>query len=84
MMRKTIVRSMTTSTVKGFKLEVIDGQATTKEVSLSVAGKLKDNEALKALKGEFGEGVQVSSIEHSEATYEISVDDFMKYAKKVD
>lgn len=86
MMRKTIVRTMATSTINAFKLEIVDGKPEAKALEpVTIMGKAKEKDALKALKETLGSvnGVTIGSIEVSEDTYEISVDDFLKYATKV-
>lgn len=86
MMRKTIVRTMATSTINAFHLEVVNGKPEAKALDpITVMGKAKEKDALKALKDKYGtvQGITIGSIEVSEDTYEISVDDFVKYATKV-
>lgn len=86
MMRKTICRTMSTSTINAFKLEVVDGKPEAKALDpITIMGKAKEKDALKALKEVHGDkqGITIGSIEVSEDTYEISVDDFLKYATKV-
>lgn len=86
MMRKTICRTMATSTIKAFTLEMVDGLPVAKALDpVVVMGKAKEKDALKAVKDAHGvTAVTIGEIQIEEATYEISVDDFMKYAKKVE
>ena len=87
MMRKTITRTIATSTIKAFKLSMVNGQPVVENLDpVIIAGKAKEKEALKALKEKYGDlkGVTIGEIETSEATYEISVEDFIKNAKKID
>lgn len=87
MMRKTIVRTMATSTINAFKLTVENGQPKVENLEpLTVMGKATEKEALKALKEKYGKNapVSIASIDVQEDTYEISVDDFVKYAKKIE
>lgn len=87
MMRKTITRTMTTSTIKGFKLKIVDGAPSVETLDpVTIMGNANEKHALKALREVYGKdnSITVGSIETSEETYEISVDDFMKYATKVD
>lgn len=86
MMRKTIVRTMATSTITAYTLEMKDGAPVAKALDpIVIMGKAKEKDALKAVKEKFGlTAVTIGEIKVEEATYEISVDDFMKYAKKVD
>lgn len=87
MMRKTIVRTMATSTITAYTVEVKDGQPVAKALDpITIMGKAKEKDALKAVKEKYGKdlAVTIGKIEVDEATYEISVDDFVKYAKRVD
>ena len=87
MMRKTIVRTMSTSTINAFKLTMENGQPKVENLEpMTVMGKATEKEALKILKSKYGKNapVTISSIDVAEDTYEISVDDFIKYAKKVE
>lgn len=86
MMRKTIVRTMATSTINAYKLTVENGQPKIENLEpLTVMGKATEKEALKALKDKYGKNapVTIAGIDVQEDTYEISVDDFVKYATKV-
>lgn len=86
MMRKTIVRTITTSTIKGVRLAVKEGRPTVENLpDVSVIGKVTEKEAIKALKDEFGkdENVSVVSVVFDTNTYEISVKDFLEHAKIV-
>lgn len=85
-MRKTITRSMATSTIKSFKTSIVDGKPEVKELDpVIVAGKVSEKDALKVLKKEMEDvnGVVIAGIETKEDVYEISVEDFIKYATKV-
>lgn len=87
MMRKTICRTMATSTIQAFKLTIENGQPKVENLEpLVVMGKATEKEALKALKEKYGKNapITIASIEVQEDTYEISVEDFVKHAKKVD
>ena len=86
-MRKTLVRTISTSTISAFKLSMVDGQPTIENLEpVTVLGKVNPEQALKALKAEYGKNsaVQVGKIEVNEDTYEISVEDFVKYATKLE
>lgn len=86
MMRKTIVRTMATSTINAFKLTIENGQPKVENLEpLTVMGKATEKEGVKALKEKYGKNapVTIASIDITEDTYEISVEDFLKYAKKV-
>lgn len=87
MMRKTIVRTMATSTIKAYTVTIENGMPVTKALEpITIMGKAKEKDALKAVKEQYGKDIAVTigEIQIEEATYEISVDDFMKHAKKVE
>lgn len=86
MMRKTIVRTMATSTITAYTVEMVNGAPVAKALDpIVIMGKAKEKDALKAVKEKHGTvAVTIGEIKVEEATYEISVDDFMKYATKVD
>lgn len=86
MMRKTITRTMNTSTISACMLTVVDGNPTVETLEpITVMGKATEKDALKMLKEKYGKNnaITVTGIEVSEETYEISVDDFVKYATKI-
>lgn len=83
MMRTKITRTLATSEITSYKVVVKDGVPTVETMPvLTIAGKAKEKDAMKALKKAYGEGVTVGAIKVEEAVYEISVDDFVKYATK--
>ena len=86
MMRKTIVRTMATSTITAYTVEMENGAPVAKALApITIMGKAKEKDALKAVKEQYGKvAVTIGEIKVEEATYEISVEDFMKYAKKVE
>lgn len=87
MMRKTITRTMQTSTIKGFRIDIKDGQPIATALDpLTVMGNAKEKDALKALKEKYGKDttLTVGSIQVEDETYEISVEDFIKHATKVE
>lgn len=87
MARKYIQRKMISSTINAFKLEVVDGQPKAEQIeTITVTGKVNEKTALKILKEKYGKEVAltISSIDELEEMYEISVDDFMKHARKVE
>ena len=86
MMRKTICRTMATSTIKAFTVEMVNGAPVAKALDpVVIMGKAKEKDAIKAVKEAHNTtSFTIGEIKIDEATYEISVDDFMKYAKKVD
>lgn len=87
MMRKTITRTMVTSTIVGCTIEMVDGKPRTEMLEpVTVMGKANEKDAMKALREKFGKDkpLAVCTIDVAEDTYEISVDDFIKHAKKVE
>lgn len=87
MIRKTITRTMATSTVNAFTLKVVEGKPVVENLDpVTVAGKLTEVSALKVMKEKHGKDtpVTIASIQVEESLYEITVEDFMKYAKKVE
>ena len=86
MMRKSICRTMATSTITAHRLSIVDGKPVVETLDPDVVmGKAKEKDALKAVKEAHGDltGVTIGQIDVAEDTYEISVDDFVKYATKV-
>lgn len=86
-MRKTIVRTIATSTVKAFKMVVVDGSPNVEELEpVTVLGKATQEKAMKALKEKYGKNtpLTITGITVQEDTYEISVEDFLKYATKLE
>lgn len=87
MMRNTITRTMATSEIHAFRLVMKEGKPEVEELPVMIImGKATHKDAEKALRAEYGKNcaVTIKEIVVSENLYEISVDDFMKYAKKID
>lgn len=87
MMRNTIVRTMATSEIHACRLVVKDGKPEVENLpALTISGKATTKDAEKELRKVYGKStpVTVTDIKISEDTYEISVEDFLKYAKKID
>lgn len=87
MMRTSIRRTMTTSTITSYKLVVEEGKPVIKDLPvLTVAGKLNEKQALKELYKVHGKdnSITIGNIAIDENVYEISVDDFIAHAKKVE
>ena len=85
-MRATITREMVVSTINGYTIEIEEGKPTVKEVQpVTVYGKVTKDKALKELKKVYGKDapVSVSTVDEETKRYEISVADFIKYAKVV-
>lgn len=87
MMRNTITRTMATSEIHAVRLTMIEGKPEVEQLPVMViGGKATARDAEKALRKEYGKNapITVTEIKVSEDVYEISVGDFMKYAKKVE
>ena len=87
MMRKSIVRSLATSKIHAYKLTVKDGAPEVVNLPIiPVTGKVTEKDALKAVTKEYGKdsAVTIGKIETEEEMYEISVEDFIKYAHKIE
>ena len=87
MMRNTITRTMATSVIHAYRLTMKEGKPNIEELDpLTIGGKATVKDAEKALRKIYGKDapITVSKIVVNEDVYEISVEDFMKYAKKVE
>lgn len=87
MMRNTITRTMATSVVHAFRMVVKEGKPEVETLPpMTIGGKASKEDAEKALRKKYGKSVPVvvSKIDIQEDLYEISVENFMKYAKKVE
>lgn len=86
-MRATITRKMIVSTITGYMIEIREEKPTVKEVEpVTIYGKTTPEKALKELQRVYGKtsSVTVAGIKEEEKQYEISVEDFIKYAKIVE
>lgn len=87
MIRANIRRKIPTSEIKAFELTMAtDGQPVATEIpSFVVGGKLKEAEAMRVLRKLYGKQklYRIVKITHDENMYEISVNDFLKYATKI-
>lgn len=87
MMRTTITRTMATSEIRAYRLVMREGRPEVEELpAMVISGKATEKDAEKALRKKYGKDapVTISGIKVTEDVYEISVEDFMKYAKKVE
>lgn len=87
MMRNTITRTLFTSDIHGVRTLLKDGQPEIVELPvLSIPGKASQKDAERALRREYGRGaaLTVKEIVIHEDVYEISVEDFLKHATKVE
>lgn len=85
-MRKTFSRSIKSSVIHGFRIDIVDDEPVTHKLDpLTVVGVVNSKEAHKLLKAtaEGSELVTVTKIEVKEDVYKISLEDFMKYGEKV-
>lgn len=84
-MRKTIVRTITATTIESAVVTFKNGKPeVTPNNPLTVNGVVDEDKALKAVCKEYGKKSQVTAITSVDDMYEISVEDFMKHAKKVE
>jgi hypothetical protein len=83
-MRKTIVRTITATTIKSANVVFEKGKPVAKDNNpITVNGVIAEDKALKEVRKAYGETAQVTEITSVDDVYEISVEDFIKYAKKV-
>jgi hypothetical protein len=83
-MRKNIVRTITLSTIESANVVLEKGlPVITENPAITVNGVIAQDKALKEVRKVYGENAQVTSINSVDAAYEISVENFLKYAKKV-
>lgn len=87
-MRATISRRLTVTTINGFAVKVLeDGTPSVEQVEpVIVFGNVSESGALRELRKAYPEmkGITVSKISSEEKQYEISVSDFVKYARPVE
>ncbi len=86
MMRSTITRTLAVSEITAHVVTMKDGQPTIDTIHIvNVPGKVSEKEAMRIIRNQYGKEISatIGNISTQEDTYEISVDDFMKYAKKV-
>lgn len=87
-MRATITRKLVESTIKGFAITIQEnGEPSVQKLEpVTVYGKIGKNEAVKELKrlNPDLDGITVSAITEEEVQFEITVEDFVKNAKRLD
>jgi hypothetical protein len=84
-MRKTITRTITATIIYPLIFKMENGKPTPEGTNpITVNGVLSEEKALKEVRKIYGQNAFVSSIKEVNDVYEISVDDFMKYATKVE
>ncbi len=87
MMRATIARKLIETTIEAHSIKVVDGEPKLVELPpLTLYGNFNRKEALRELKRVHGkaEAITISKITSVTKQYEISVDEFVKYAKVVE
>lgn len=83
-MRKTIVRTITATTINSSNITFIAGKPIiTENKPITVNGTIDEPKALKEVRKAYGEKAQITDTTEVNDVYEISVEDFMKYATKV-
>jgi hypothetical protein len=84
-MRKSIPRTITATRIESATVEFKDGKPLALvNAPITVTGSVKEDKAFKLVQKQYGLKAQVTAVTEIEDTYEISVEDFMKYAKKVE
>lgn len=83
-MRKSIVRTITATTINSANVSFEKGAPIVKEnAPLTVNGVIAEDKALKEVRKAYGATAQVTGLSEVNDVYEISVEDFIKYSKKV-
>jgi len=84
-MRTTITRTITATTIKSANVTFVKGVPTvTENLPLTINGIVAEDKALKEVRKVYGATAQVTDTMEVNDVYEISVDDFIKYATKVE
>jgi hypothetical protein len=84
-MRKTICRTITATKIESANVTFEKGIPTvTPNSPITFNGNIAEDKALKEVRKTYGNNAQITATSQSEDVYEISVEDFIKYAKKVD
>lgn len=85
MIRKTIVRAIERTTIQAYKAEKVDGKPQFVELeAVTVFGKVNDKEAQRAVVAAHGKGAMAGDFESVSESYEISVEDFIAAATKIE
>lgn len=83
--RKTIVRTITATTIESANITFVNGNVDAKpNAPIVVNGTITEEKALKEVRKEYGATAVVVKLSEVNDVYEISVEDFLKYAKKVE
>lgn len=84
-MRKSIVRTITATTIESANVKFEKGVPVVVANSpIVVNGVIAEDKATKEVRKAYGANAQVTELKQVDAVYEISVEDFIKYAKKVE
>ena len=84
-MRATIERSIIHTTIKACKVAFKDGAPVATELDpITVYGNCTEEQAVKAIKKQYGASAVFAGMESTEKHYEISVEDFVKNATEVE
>ena len=87
-MKATIKHTLTESTINAYSVTIQENgePAVTKLNPITLFGKISKEDAQKEVKkgNPNSDSVMVSSITEKEVSYEISVEDFVKYAKRIE
>jgi regulatory protein YycI of two-component signal transduction system YycFG len=80
-----IQRTINVTIIKSVNVKFVGGKLVpTENAPLVVNGEIKEDKAIKAVRKAYGLSAQLTEIQVTQDMYEISVEDFMKYAKKVE
>lgn len=80
-----ITRTITATTIESALITFKDNKPeVVSQKPITVNGSLTENEALRAVRKAYGQNAQVTALKEINEVFEISVEDFMKYAKKVE
>jgi hypothetical protein len=83
-MRKSITRTITATTIESAIVIFEKGVPVVKpNKSITVNGEITEEKALKEVRKAYGMNSQITALNKVDDVYEISVEDFIKYAKKV-
>jgi hypothetical protein len=84
-MRKMITRTITATTIQSAILGFKEGKPVlTENLPITVNGTLDNEKATKEVRKVYGENAVVSEVVATNSTYEISVEDFIKYSTKIE
>lgn len=86
MARNEFTRTITETTVNASIVKLVEGKVVTEPcLPFPVKGKIDEAKAVELARKQYGKDKQyVASITAIDTTYALSVDDFMKYAHKVE